>query len=99
VRSDALRPRHHRQRALDERREAVCRNVVRLREGFARDALQEVAGDRFARREGDGVHQAVQAVPVLLQLLKQAAISASLVTSHGSAISEPNSRAIRRRGP
>ena len=29
-------------------------------EAFARQAVQEVAGDRFARREADGMHEAVE---------------------------------------
>ncbi len=44
---------------------------MRLAEGLAARAFKEVAGDRFARREGERMDQAVQAVPMGFQLLKQ----------------------------
>jgi hypothetical protein len=34
---------------------------MRLAEGFARHPFQEIAGDRFARCEGEGVHHPVEA--------------------------------------
>ncbi|KAG1436594.1 hypothetical protein G6F57_020591 [Rhizopus arrhizus] len=58
---------HQRQGGLGHGGEAVGRDVVGDAEAFARQAVQEVAGDCFARGEADGVHQAVQAVPVLGQ--------------------------------
>ncbi|MNT07875.1 hypothetical protein D3C72_1425950 [compost metagenome] len=36
-------------------------------EAFTRQAIKEVAGDGFAGGEADGMHQAVQAVPMLGQ--------------------------------
>ena len=40
-------------------------------EGFAADAVEEVAVECFARGEGDGVYQAVEAVPAFAQVGKQ----------------------------
>ena len=42
------------------RREAVGADVVRDAEVLARQAVEEVAGDRLARREADAVHEAVE---------------------------------------
>jgi len=42
---------------------AVCGNVVRDMEGFARQAFEEIAGDRLAWRKADRVHQAIQVIP------------------------------------
>ena len=44
---------------------------MRLAERLAADALEKIAGDGFARCERQGVHQAVEAVPMFSQLLKQ----------------------------
>uniref|UniRef100_A0A182MQ53 Uncharacterized protein n=1 Tax=Anopheles culicifacies TaxID=139723 RepID=A0A182MQ53_9DIPT len=59
---------HQRQRGLGHGGETVGRDVVGDAEAFARQAVQEVAGDGFARSETDRVHQAVQAVPALGQV-------------------------------
>ena len=40
---------------------------MRDAEVLARHAVEEVARDRFARREADGVHEAVERVPALLE--------------------------------
>lgn len=53
-----------RSRRLGERRVAVRRDVVRDTERIARDAVEEVAFDRFDRRVGDRMHQPVETVPV-----------------------------------
>ncbi len=58
---------HQRQRRLGERRKAVGRDVVRNAKSLARQPIDEVAGDRFARREADRVHQSVERRPALLQ--------------------------------
>ncbi|MNT02983.1 hypothetical protein D3C72_1374990 [compost metagenome] len=53
--------------------EAVGGNVVRDAEAVARQAVEEVAGDRLARRKTDGVHQAVQLIPVARQVAEDGA--------------------------
>jgi len=40
-------------------------------EGFARNAVQEIAFDGFGRSIGDGVHQAVEAVPAFAEFDEQ----------------------------
>ena len=35
-------------------------------EVLARHAVEKITGDRLARREGNGVHEAVELVPVLI---------------------------------
>ena len=40
-------------------------------EVFARDAVEVIAGQRLFRHEGDGVHDAVEAVPVLAEIDEQ----------------------------
>jgi hypothetical protein len=40
-------------------------------EGLARDAIEEVSLDGFARGEGDRVHQSVEPVPALAQFGEQ----------------------------
>ncbi|MNK84454.1 hypothetical protein D3C87_1043030 [compost metagenome] len=56
-----------RQRGLGQCREAVGRDVVRDAEAFARQPVQEIAGDGFARREADRMHQTVEFFPTLPQ--------------------------------
>jgi hypothetical protein len=56
---------------------------MRRAKGLARKTVQEVAGDRFARREGDRVDEAVELVPVL-----------SSDTSQSKVSLEPNSAAV-----
>src|SRR5882762_2166098 len=51
-----------------ERREAVAAYVVRGAECLPRQAFEEIARDRLARREGDRVHQTIERVPPLPQL-------------------------------
>ena len=41
-----------------------------MREVLARQAVEELALDRLARRVGDGVHEDVETVPALAQLLE-----------------------------
>ena len=40
-------------------------------EGFARQAFEKIAGDRFARREADRVHQTVQVIPGFAEIGEQ----------------------------
>ena len=40
-------------------------------EGFAGQTVEKVTDERFARRERDRVHEAVETIPVLAQLLEQ----------------------------
>src|SRR5581483_7786697 len=60
-----------RTRALGQCREAVARNVVRGGECGTRKTVEEVPGERLARREGDRMHDAVERTPVTPQLLEQ----------------------------
>jgi acyl-CoA synthetase (NDP forming) len=53
-------------------------------EGFARDAVEEVAFDGFGRREGDGVHQAVEAVPALAEFEQASVDLLVAATSSGN---------------
>ena len=57
----------HGLRGLGERREAVRGDVVRDAEIFARHAVEEIAGNRFARRKADRMNETVEAVPALLE--------------------------------
>ncbi|SOZ98030.1 ABC transporter, periplasmic substrate-binding protein (fragment) [Cupriavidus taiwanensis] len=59
--------RQQRQGGLGQCREAVRGNVVGDAEAFARQAVEEVAGNRFTRREADRMHQAVKLFPALAQ--------------------------------
>src|SRR5690606_18350843 len=60
---------HQRTRALGQRRQRIGRDVMGLGEVLAGQPVQEAAGDGFARGEGDGVHQDVEAVaPVPAEL-------------------------------
>ena len=54
-------------RGARQRGEAVARHIVRDPEGLARRALDETAGQRLARRVGDGVHDDVERAPGLLE--------------------------------
>ena len=54
---------HERLGGARQRREAVAGDIVRDLERLARRALDEAAGQRFARRVGDGVHQDVERAP------------------------------------
>src|SRR6266705_1100492 len=62
---------HERQRRLGERRKAVAADVVRDAERLARQAVEKITRDRFARRKGDRVHQAVERVPAPGKLGKE----------------------------
>lgn len=44
---------------------------MRDTEGLARQAIQEIAGDRLARGVADGVHEAVEGGPVFAELLEE----------------------------
>jgi len=54
---------HQRPRTLRQRGKAVRADVVSCRECGAGESVQEVAGQRFARREGDRMQQAVERAP------------------------------------
>ena len=62
---------HHRTGGFCQCGQAVCGNFVGGVEGFAADAVEEIAVECFARGEGDGVYQAVEAVPAFAQVGKQ----------------------------
>src|SRR5690606_1565488 len=51
--------------------ETVGRDVVRDPEGLPGRPVEEVARDRLARREGDGVDQSVETVPVAAELREE----------------------------
>ena len=57
--------RHERLRGAGQRREAVARDIVRDPERLARRALDEAAGQRFARRVRDRMHHDVERSPGL----------------------------------
>ena len=44
---------------------------MRLGEGCARQAVEEIAGDRLARRERDGVHETIETIPLAAQFRKK----------------------------
>ena len=88
----AVSPLHQRPRALGERREAVRAHVVRHRERRARHAVQEIAGERLARRERDRVQQPSSAPHSALERSEQRGDVVVLVTSHGSTGTVPNRR-------
>ena len=48
---------------LDQRRIAVCGDVVRDTEVFAAQTIEKVTGDRFARGETDGMDETVETSP------------------------------------
>src|SRR5260363_71261 len=56
-----------RPRRFGERWKAVGGNIVRDAEILARQAIQKIARNRFARRKTDGMDQTLQAIPVFLQ--------------------------------
>ena len=82
------------QGGLGQRREAVGRDVVRDAEVLARHAVEKIAGDGLARRKGDGMHKAVELVPVRAQVGEQA-LDLGVVRRHRSRrpAPEPNSAA------
>src|SRR6185295_3031015 len=59
---------HERPRTFRQRAEAVAADVVCNMEGVAREAVQKIAAQSFARSERDGVHQPIQAVPAFADL-------------------------------
>ena len=54
---------HHRQPRLHQRHQAVGAHVMSDAKALTRYALQEIPGERLARRERDRMHDAVEAVP------------------------------------
>ena len=62
---------HQRQRRLGQRGKTVGADIMRNPKGFARQAVEKIAGDGLARCEGDGMHQTVQALPLRPERGKQ----------------------------
>src|ERR1700687_4803610 len=62
---------HHRRRGLGECGKTVARYIVGDAERFARDAFVEIALERFARRKGDRVNEAIEPIPVLAKFSKE----------------------------
>ena len=58
---------HHRQRRFCQCRIAVARNIVGNAKIFTCHAVQKITADGFARRECDGMQQAVESAPFRLQ--------------------------------
>src|SRR5450830_79067 len=61
------------ERGLGHGRKTVGGNIVRDAEAVARQAVEEVAGNRLARRKADGVHQAIEVFPMLRQVAEDGA--------------------------